>query len=287
MDIETLIADALTVLATADASEKARRAVAAAERAMAAGPAVIMARAPSATPAPPDRPARPPRPPLVPPRDVPRRSPRSKEGRAALLHALAHIELNAIDLAFDMVARFAPAAETRNLIGAEHIGLFVSNWLTVGGDEGRHFLMLEAELARFDAAYGDFPAHDGLWQAAADTAHDLLARLAVVPMVLEARGLDVTPGLIDAMRAAGNEAAARALTVIYTDEIAHVAAGTRWFIHATARAAATGPETFHALVRRHFRGGLKPPFNSAARAAAGLTPDYYEPLAAPTGTKRG
>ena len=158
------------------------------------------------------RPARPAAPPLVPPRGVAKRKINAgSKGRIALLHALAHIELNAIDLAWDLVARF----------GAEMGAEFCRDWVAVGSDEGRHFLMLDDHLRSFDCAYGDFPAHDGLWQAAADTSDDLLARLAIVPMVLEARGLDVTPATVGRLRAVGDDASADILMAIYTDELPH------------------------------------------------------------------
>ncbi|HWA46953.1 MAG TPA: ferritin-like domain-containing protein, partial [Dongiaceae bacterium] len=132
---------------------------------------------------PPARPARPERPNLLPPREMPKRKAGgSAEKRIALLHALAHIELNAIDLAWDIIARFATAATPRE---------FLEDWIKVGEEEAIHFSMLEARLKELGAAYGDLPAHDGLWQAAEETAHDLLSRLAIVPLVLEARGLDV------------------------------------------------------------------------------------------------
>lgn len=218
----------------------------------------------------PDRPNRPERPELLLPRDMPRRSFKGERGRIALLHSLAHIELNAIDLAFDLAGRFQSAALPRN---------FFDDWVAVGDDEARHFAMLEGRLAAFGARYGDLPAHDGLWQAAEETKHDLLARLAVVPMVLEARGLDVTPMMIGRLVAAGDRASASVLETIYTEEQAHVRAGARWFHHTCALQGLAPQETFHRLVRQHFRGALKPPFNAEARSAAGLEPGFYEPLA--------
>ena len=146
---------------------------------------------------PPDRPGRPDRPLLRPPREVPRRRiTQSASGRIALLHAIAHIELNAVDLALDMASRFTNAQLPVD---------FYHDWLGVADDEARHFLMLSERLADLDAAYGDLPAHDGLWQAADATKHDLLARLAIAPLVLEARGLDVTPTIIDRLKSVGDE----------------------------------------------------------------------------------
>lgn len=263
---ETSLAEAARdVLLCGDADEKARlaRAVAARWRAgeLAAGAAVAM----------PDRPNRPARPELLLPRDMPRRSFKGERGRIALLHSLAHIELNAIDLAFDLAGRFAGEDLPRS---------FFDDWISVGDDEARHFAMLQARLATFGARYGDLPAHDGLWQAAEETRHDLMARLAVVPMVLEARGLDVTPAMIGRLTGAGDHESAHVLETIYTEEQAHVAAGTRWFAFLCQRRGEDAEAAFHRLVKRHFRGALKPPFNRPARDAAGLPPGFYEPLAA-------
>ncbi|NWH09009.1 MAG: ferritin-like domain-containing protein [Alphaproteobacteria bacterium] len=217
----------------------------------------------------PERPARPERPLLLLPRDMPRRSTGVK-GRIALLHALAHIELNAIDLALDMAGRFYLAPE---LAGENHA--FVADWLKVGEEEARHFLLLAERLQSLGAAYGDLPAHDGLWSVALETASDVAARLAIAPLVHEARGLDVTPGLIRKLRAAGDETSARVLDVIYAEEIGHVATGWRWFNHVCAARHASPGQEFLAMVNRYHRGGLKPPFNATAREKAGLLPDFY------------
>ena len=140
---------------------------------------------------PPDRPGRPDQPVLSPPAAMAKRKVGTVRGRVILLHAIAHIELNAVDLAWDLVARFTEPALPRS---------FIDSWISVASDEARHFSMLSARLQELGAAYGDFPAHDGLWEAAMVTAHDLVARLAVVPLVLEARGLDVTPMMIERLR---------------------------------------------------------------------------------------
>jgi uncharacterized ferritin-like protein (DUF455 family) len=196
----------------------------------------------------------------------------SPQGRIALLHALAHIELNAIDLAWDIIARFADGALPR---------VFFDDWTGVAAEEAGHFTLLEHRLGQLGAGYGDLPAHDGLWEAAAATADDLLARLAVVPLVLEARGLDVTPDMIERLDRLGDPESAAVLRMIYEDEIGHVATGRRWFEHACAARGGLPPmETYHALVRRHFRGQLKPPFNAEARQRAGFAASFYEPLAA-------
>ena len=224
------------------------------------------------TGAPPARPARPEQPPLMAPRHVPRRRiSAGPRGRIALLHALAHIELNAIDLAWDLIARFA---------GPELPRAFADDWVKVAEEEAKHFGLLSRRLQELGARYGDLPAHDGLWQAATATAHDLLARLAVVPLVLEARGLDVTPAMIAKLKAAGDEASAGILETIYQDEIGHVAIGRRWFEWLCETRGLTPARAWQDQVRRHFRGAVKPPFNEAARAAAGFPTTTYLPPAA-------
>ena len=220
----------------------------------------------------PDVPARPERPELLPPNRMPKRGRGGSErGRTALLHALAHIEFSAIDLAFDAAGRF----------GALFPRAFVDDWLSVGADEAMHFAVLDRRLATLGGRYGALPAHAGLWDAAAETAHDAAARLAVVPMVLEARGLDVTPETVARFEAAGDHRSARILQRIYTDEIRHVGFGAKWFGYLCANAGIRPAPHWQMLVRRHFRGALKPPFNDSARATAGLTRDFYMPLAAP------
>ncbi len=216
---------------------------------------------------PPERPARPERPILKAPRDMARRrAGASLAGRVALLHAVAHIELNAIDLAWDLIARF----------GADMPRDFAFDWVEVAAEEAKHFSLLAARLGEFGAAYGDLPAHDGLWEAAAATSHDLLARLAVVPLVLEARGLDVTPAMIERLRRFGDPASAAVLQTILDDEIGHVASGVRWFRFLCARSGLEPAATYRALVRENFRGALKPPFNEPARSQAGLEPAFYQ-----------
>jgi len=263
--IPTLAEGAVAVLAAADPAEKVRlsRALAARWR----DGDMTIGRA-----TPPERPARPERPALLPPRDMPkRRNFGSAAGRLALLHALAHIELNAIDLAWDLIARFGDAGLPRE---------FFDDWLGIAAEEAEHFALLSARLEALGTAYGALPAHDGLWEAAAATAHDVIARLAVVPLVLEARGLDVTPEMILRLERAGDRDSAAILGRIYRDEIGHVAAGVRWFDR-LCQARGLDPEAaFHDCVRRYFTGALKPPFNRVARDAAGFPAAYYEPLAA-------
>jgi uncharacterized ferritin-like protein (DUF455 family) len=218
----------------------------------------------------PDRPARPPRPELLPPTRMPRRGKAgSLRARIAMLHALAHIEFVAIDLAFDLIGRF----------GGQFAPAFVGDWMRVGADEAMHFALLDRRLRQLGSHYGALPAHDGLWEAAIETAHDALARLAIVPMVLEARALDITPVTIARFEAVGDPQTAKMLGRIMTDEIRHVAAGTKWFGEATKRMGLHTTETYQLLVKRHFRGSLKPPFNDSARRQAGLTREFYAALA--------
>ena len=219
----------------------------------------------------PDRPGRPVKPELVHPSRVKKRNLRQEAGRIALLHALAHIELNAIDLAIDIVARFADQPVPRS---------FFDGWMGVADDEARHFGLLSVRLGEMGARYGDLPAHDGLWEAATTTRNSLSARLAIVPLVLEARGLDVTPSLIDQLRVIGDERSAAILSVIYEDEKTHVAVGAKWFRFFCARHGTRPDVEFQKLVRQNFRGDMKPPFNDAARAAAGLTPSFYRAITA-------
>ena len=225
---------------------------------------------PVGTASPPLRPARPARPELLPPREVPRRRPGSLQGRIALLHALAHIELNAVDLHWDIIARFTAQPMPPS---------FYDDWVRAADDEARHFNLLCDCLESQGSHYGALPAHAGMWRAAEDTVDDLPGRLAVVPMVLEARGLDVTPGMIEVFRKAGDTAALAALETIYAEEVSHVAYGSKWFNWLCGRAGTDPRDEFHRLVRTYFHGALKPPFNTEKRAEAGLPPDFYWPLA--------
>ena len=225
------------------------------------------------TATPPLHPARPEKPELRSPRDVPRRRPGSAAGRLALLHAVAHIELNAVDLHWDIIARFS------------HIPMpmgFFDDWVKAADEESKHFNLICDCLEAMDSHYGALPAHAGMWRAAEDTADDFMGRLAVVPMVLEARGLDVTPGMIDIFRKADLPDVVAALEVIYAEEVSHVAYGSKWFHFLCGRKDADPKEEFHTLVRRYFHGALKPPFNEEKRAEAGIPPDFYWPLAEET-----
>ena len=218
---------------------------------------------------PPDHPARPDTPQLVAPRDVPKRRPGTPEGRIALLHAVAHIELNAVDLHWDVIARYT---DTPMPIG------FYDDWVKAADEESKHFNLMCDCLEELGSHYGALPAHAGMWRAADDTANDLFGRLAVVPMVLEARGLDVTPGMIKLFEQAKADSAVNALNTIYAEEVAHVAYGSKWFHFLCGRHEKDPKVAFHALVRQYFRGLLKPPFNEEKRAEAGIPPDFYWPL---------
>lgn len=218
---------------------------------------------------PPDMPARPARPELLSPRDVPKRKPGSPEGRIALLHAVAHIELNAVDLHWDIIARFSDVPMPLG---------FYDDWVKAADEESKHFNLVSDCLEALGSHYGALAAHAGMWRAADDTANDIHGRLAVVPMVLEARGLDVTPGMIEVFRKAGDTGAVAALETIYSEEVAHVAYGSKWFHFLCGRDDLDPQPVFHDLVRRYFKGGLKPPFNEEKRAEAGIPPDFYWPL---------
>ena len=267
---------AVQVLLTADGRAKTALGRAHAATWRAARAAVAAGDAAAALPvghaAPPDRPARPVKPDLLPPRDVPRRRPGSPTGRIALLHAVAHIELNAVDLHWDIIARFTDHPMPPG---------FYDDWVQAADDEAKHFNLLCDCLEALGSHYGAMPAHAFMWQAAEDTAADLLGRLAVVPMVLEARGLDVTPGMITLFGAAGDLGAVAALETIYREEVAHVAYGSKWFNWLCGKQGADPKDAFHALVRRYFHGSLKPPFNDEKRAEAGIPPDFYWPLVEP------
>ena len=218
----------------------------------------------------PARPGRPSRPVLLPPSQMPKRGRAGSErSRIAMLHALAHIEFGAIDLAVDMAGRF----------GAGFPARFVGDWLGVAADEAMHFALLDRRLRALGSSYGALPAHDGLWEAAEATADDPLARLAVVPMVLEARGLDVTPATVAAFEKGGDARSAAILRRIYHDEIRHVRTGAHWFEKGcNARGLAVVPH-WQRLIRSRFRGSLKPPFNDSARLEAGLSREMYAGVA--------
>lgn len=219
---------------------------------------------------PPQHPARPAKPELLSPRDVPNRKPGTPEGRIAMMHAVAHIELNAVDLHWDLIARFC---HIKMPIG------YYDDWVKAADEESKHFNLMSDCLEAEGSYYGALPAHAGMWRAAEDTADDFMGRLAVVPMVLEARGLDVTPGMIKLFKQAKATGAVAALEVIYSEEVHHVAYGSKWFHFLCGRNELDPTPKFHALVRKYFHGQLKPPFNEEKRAEAGIPPDFYWPLA--------
>lgn len=218
----------------------------------------------------PDRPAEPAKPVLMRPGDMPKRGRGgSVKARVAMLHALAHIEFVAIALALDAAGRF----------GAAFPRAYTDDWIAVAADEAMHFALLDRRLRSLGSHYGDLPAHDGLWSTAQATTDDALARLALVPMVLEARGLDVTPAMVERFRAQDDEASARVLERIYRDEIRHVAVGTRWFEWRCIESGFAPHSHWNTLVDQRLRGVLRPPFNDSARHAAGLTQEYYAAVA--------
>ena len=212
-------------------------------------------------------PGRPERPHLVHPRELPRRGFGSNEGRAAFIHSIAHIEFNAIDLAWDAVYRFRGMPPQ-----------FYADWVSVASDEARHFVMLRKRLNEFGRDYGDFDAHNGLWEMAEKTAHSGLERMALVPRVLEARGLDVTPAMIVKLRQLVDDATADILEVILREEIGHVAAGSHWFRWYCADEGVEPEPTFRRLLTEYGRGVLYGPFNLEARSAAGFSEEELASL---------
>jgi uncharacterized ferritin-like protein (DUF455 family) len=209
---------------------------------------------------PPGLPGRPALPRLVPPRQVPARSPFTREGRAALLHAITHIEFNAINLALDVVWRFSGMPEA-----------FYRDWLQVAAEEALHFRLLREHLQTLGHDYGDFEAHDGLWMMAERTSGDVLARIALVPRTLEARGLDATPPLQAKLLKAGDARAAGILGVILRDEVGHVTIGNRWYRWLCDRDGHDAEALYPALVARFDAPRLRGPFNLSARRAAGFS----------------
>ena len=216
---------------------------------------------------PPGVPGRPSRPRLVPPAQVPWRAPDKREGRAALLHALAHIEFNAINLALDAIWRFPRLPPD-----------YYTDWLRVAAEEATHFGLLLGRLAEHGHDYGDFDAHDGLWEMARSTQGDALARMALVPRTLEARGLDASPAVRAKFARAGDAASAAVLDVILRDEIGHVAVGNRWFRHLCVERGLDPAQAYEDLARSHRAPRLRGPFNVEARLAAGFLPSEIEGL---------
>jgi len=213
-------------------------------------------------------PGRPARPELVDAAKVPRRRLGSAGGRAALVHAVAHIEFNAINLALDAVYRF------RGMPPA-----YYEDWLSVAADEVRHFQLLRDRLQALGKAYGDFPAHNGLWEMAEKTADSCLVRMALVPRVLEARGLDVTPGMIQRLQSVQDDQTVAVLEVILDEEVRHVEIGTRWFRYCCAQQGLEPVTTFLNLLKSRYGGALRGPFNLEARYAAGFSREEMAALA--------
>jgi uncharacterized ferritin-like protein (DUF455 family) len=217
----------------------------------------------SALPAPvwPDAavPGRPERPELIRPRDVPTRGLGTVAGRAALIHAVAHIEFNAINLALDAAWRFRGLPDG-----------YYGDWLSVAADEARHFAMLRARLVTLGFDYGSFPAHNGLWEAAEKTAHDVLDRMCCVPRVLEARGLDVTPGIIRRLREIGDADTVAILGVILSEEVRHVRIGSDWFGWLCSQRGLDPIATSRRLLAEQGMN-IRPPINEAARREAGFS----------------
>ncbi|WP_175768622.1 ferritin-like domain-containing protein [Burkholderia cenocepacia] len=258
---------ALDALRIAEPAAKAAR-VRALHDALRAGQAAIAPALQLREPA--GLPGRPARPQLVEPRELQRRSMRSPEGRAVLLHALAHIEFNAINLALDAVWRFADMPDA-----------FYADWLKVAAEEAYHFTLLSDRLADgFGHAYGDFPAHNGLWEMCERTKDDVLARMALVPRTLEARGLDASPPIRARLVQAGDDASAAILDVILRDEIGHVAIGNRWFRHLCDAAGRDPVPTYRQLAEQYHAPRLRGPFNFDARRDAGFEQAELDELAA-------
>ena len=242
-------------LATCDPDDKLAQTAAAASCWHAGGLELLDRDAPGII----DTPGRPQKPQLVQPSQVTARKLSTATGRAAFLHALAHIEFNAINLAWDAVYRY------RGLPPA-----YYSDWVRIAAEEARHFALLRGRLREFGHDYGDFPAHDGLWDMARRTAHDILLRMALVPRVLEARGLDVTPAMIARLQQAGDRESAAVLEKILAEEVGHVQAGSRWFRHVCKERGLEPDPTFQNILNEFLPGRIRKPFNLEARQRAGF-----------------
>ncbi len=213
------------------------------------------------------QPGRPKKPVLVHPSKLVKRSLYTANGRLVLMHAIAHIEFNAINLACDAVYRYRGLPEA-----------YYSDWLSVAADEARHFRLVSEYLHAYDVAYGDYPAHNGLWDMAVKTAEDVLHRLAMVPRVMEARGLDVTPDMIQVLESVGDNRAASALKTIYQEEISHVAAGSRWFKFICKQRGLEPTEHFGSLISEYLKKRTGGQLNIQARRKAGFTEEELRML---------
>ena len=214
-----------------------------------------------------EMPGRPVKPELVPASNLPRRRLGTPEGHAALIHAVTHIEFNAINLAWDAVYRFREMPRD-----------FYTDWIRVGKEEAEHFILLRDHLRSLGYDYGDFPAHNGLWEMAVRTDFDPMVRMALVPRVLEARGLDVTPGMMQKLKERGDSRAVEILEVILREEIGHVEIGSRWFHYLCDQRKLDSRTTFIELMNKYMNGQLKPPFHTEARLKAGFTKEELELL---------
>jgi uncharacterized ferritin-like protein (DUF455 family) len=213
-------------------------------------------------------PGRPLRPALVPHTEIRQRSIKSPDGLAALMHALAHIEFNAINLAADAAWRFDGMPDA-----------FYLDWMKVAREEAHHFVLLSDRLVELGFAYGDFPAHDALWTMAEKTRHDVLARIALVPRTLEARGLDASPAIRNKLVSIGDRRGAEILDIILRDEIGHVAIGNRWYRYLCAERGLEPVATYAALAEQYGAPRLRGPFNLDARRAAGFSEEELLRLA--------
>jgi len=214
-----------------------------------------------------DVPGRPPVPDLVNARLVPKRSLATEQGRQVLLHSFAHIEFNAINLALDAAYRFRQMPDA-----------YVTDWLQVAAEEARHFSLIEQYLRELGSSYGAFDAHNGLWDMVCKTRHDVLHRMALVPRVMEARGLDVTPSMMEKFSQIGDQRSVSILQLIYQEEIGHVAIGNRWYHYCCEQRGVDARSTFRQLVADYFPGRLRGPFNWPARLAAGFDEDELAEL---------
>lgn len=213
---------------------------------------------------------RPERPVMIDPSQVPRRRLGNQAGRTALIHAIAHIEFNAINLALDAVCRFRDMPQE-----------YYPDWLSVAADEARHFQMLQHRLHQLDSFYGEHPAHNGLWEMAEKTTDSCLVRMALVPRVLEARGLDVTPAMMQRLQAVGDEETVAILRIILEEEVGHVAIGSRWFNWCCKQQGKDPDSTFLHLLESRYSGTVRGPFNRDARLLAGFSKDEMKALENP------
>ena len=208
---------------------------------------------------------RPDKPDLVSPRELPRRRLGSKEGHASLMHSIAHIEFNAVNLALDALYRFQAMPVK-----------YYHDWLGVAGEEAYHFQMVREHLNSLGYEYGDMPAHDGLWMTTFETDHDPLVRMALVPRTLEARGLDVTPPMISKLRTIGDKRGVEILKILLHDEIGHVEVGSRWFRYLCEQRGLNPFNEFQSIITNYFHGNLRGPFNFEARQAAGFSDEEIQ-----------